>query len=97
MSNGDKKMELFTYIDEAKVREELAELAKARIVSNPFASKPDHTKDPVTVSLNMGLACATLMMSYGQLDADERRKLVDRINVLLRAHPPMALPLQVKE
>lgn len=85
------------FINELAVREALATMIKDRIASNPFQAKPDGAKDPVVISLELGLSCVALMLNYGLLTEEEQSRLANRVNVLLRAHPVLALPVQVKE
>ena len=85
------------FINEPEVRNALNELVKQRIVSSPFADKSDGTKDPVMVGLELGLGCVALMLNYELLTEEEKSRLANRVNVLLRSHPVVGLPIQVKE
>jgi hypothetical protein len=87
--------------EEQAVRSEVAELVKSRLLSEQFVSggiPAISSMAPVTCSLELGLRCLIMQDNYGTILTDEERKrLVARVNVMLRAHPPMGMPLQVSE
>jgi len=79
-------------LDEAMVVGRLEQLAQLAHRKHPFAPT-----SPIAVDLDLALGCLRLMLRHDVLDKEERTRLVNRINVLLRAHPPMQLSLQVAE
>ena len=85
------------YMQEQAIRDRLVELAKDQVMNSPFEKGPDGTTQRVPVNLALGLGCVALMLEHGLLGDEERRRLAARINVLLRAHRLMALPLQVSD
>lgn len=85
--------------EEQAVREEIVELRKARVLSEEFVFgkvKGGKDESPVECSLELGLRCLILQLSLGGIiTEDEKNRLINRVNVLLRAHPPAGIPLQV--
>lgn len=97
-SPGEKVKDKPCYVDEAKVREVVAQLGHKLISASSFSDKPDPAKDPIEVDLSLALGCIALLETYGQLEAEERSRLINRVNVLLRGHHLLGrLLLQVKE
>jgi len=82
----------FDDMDEALVLGRLEQVAAAANRKDPFSQN-----EPADIDLELGLQCLRLMAQHEAMNKDERQRLVNRVNVLLRAHPPMQLNLQVKE
>jgi hypothetical protein len=76
--------------DESMTIIRLEKLSQSSNRAHPFAPC-----EPAAIDLDLGLQCLRMMVHHGVLAADETERLVNRINVLLRAHPPIQLNLQV--
>ena len=87
--------------EELEVRNEIVELRKTRILSEEFVlGKVQGGKDesPVECSLELGVRCLLWQLKHGDIiTEDEKNRLINRVNVLLRAHPPAGIPLQVAQ
>jgi len=90
--------------EEKEVRASLCQLAKDKIMEAGFLIRG--TKDapadpakllPIKCSLELGLRILLIMDELDAIDDDLRRKLVDRINVVMRATKPMGMALEVSQ
>jgi len=77
-------------LDEIRTIGRLEKLSQSTNRAHPFAPA-----NPAAIDLDTGLQCLRMMVHHGVLADDERERLVNRVNVLLRAHPPIQLSLQV--
>lgn len=87
--------------EEQAVKQELAELFRKAIMDSNQIGKVNINEPPravpVECSLETGLRCIVIQERMGNiLGGEERRRLVDRVNVLLRSHKPFGVALQVK-
>jgi len=86
--------------EEKEVKAALAELRKAQVLStDPTARKlnDDGRLPPVSCPLELGLRCVILQERMGNiLKPDDRTRLANRLNVLLRMHRPFGIDLEVK-
>lgn len=82
--------------NERCIREQLANLRKQGVPGRALFSKGSQD-EPFILPLAHGLGVIGLMLEYEVLTEDEKRRLASRINVLLRAHPPMKINVQVEK
>lgn len=84
--------------EEKAVKLELAERHKKQLLDTKLADKVSEALKPdaITVPLELGLRCLILQERMGSiLTAEDRRRMADRLNVLLKAHRPFGVNLRV--
>jgi len=79
-------------MDEAEVLGRLEQVAASTHRKHPFAPTT-----PATIDMDLGLQCLRLMVKHKVIAPDELTRMANRVNVLLRAHPPLQLNLEVSE
>lgn len=85
--------------EEKEIRESLCELAKNKILESEFTHGPEAKakQTPIHCSLEVALRSLLVMDELDALDSDFRRKLVDRVNVILRSCKPCGLNLEASQ